>query len=256
MRKIKEARARKPVKECEDVKETQVQKPVGELKPEEVQALADKANKFDSLEKEFTVKSQKMAELEKKVDSVKPLEDFANYLSTNPDKAEAIQKILEGEVAEIKGKKDDGEELTSNEKKLLAKVDSLQKEITKEKGARESASLQVRRTNEIKEAFTLTKKDNPDFDKMGEMVVLAGLLINPKSTIKENIEKYLTERKGLTKTIIETYTNEKKEAARQKILGGGIGGADDKKELNLKDGSARKAAVEYMKQKRAEDTNT
>jgi len=220
------------------------------MSPEKIQELADKAQKYAQLEKEFTAKSQRLSSVEKELDSLGEWKQFGDFLKTHPDKLTAIEKILENEDPSS-AKEDpikDNDELSVGEKKLLSKIKSMEDSLKQEKGQRLSSERAAEGKQMLEGVLSKAHKEHDEFDEYGELVVLAALSIKPGANPQEQIDKYLKYKKDLEKKIIDKYTSEKIEKGKQKILAGGKGGSGAPDKLSFKDGSVKRAAIELLNQ--------
>jgi len=238
------------VKDVKDVKDAKA----GDTKvlsPEQVQELADKAEKYTQLEKEFTAKSQRLSAVEKELDNLGEWKQFGDFLKTHPDKLAAVEKILDNDdPAAVKEEIEKDDELSAGEKKLLSRIKGLEDSIKQEKGTRLSNERASEGKQLLEGVLSKAHKEHEDFDEYGELVVLAALSIKPNANPQDQIDKYLKYKKDLTKTIIENYSKEKIKEGRKKILTGGKGGSLTEEKLSFKDGSVKRAAIELLNQSR------
>lgn len=246
--KVKEAE-KKEAEKKDGAKEEVLKVKVGdkEMTLDEVNA---ELAKVKEIEAEYNKRYIELSNVHKELEPVMQLQQF---LTDNPDKAGKIAEILEGK--EIKAEKFETD--IPEVKKLKDELDELKKSLTETT----SSITQQQRVKDEQEFLSreLTKLSSK-YEDLDEEVLYAKLLSTPnlgqipRPNLAELMEKIASDLDKRAKDKRQQYVQRyllEKEKADKETRGEGKGGAAgaekiEVKGLEVRDGSAKKAAMDYL----------
>ena len=166
-----------PQETPEDVQKLKVGE--NEYTQDEISALIDKANRYDPLEKDYTRKSQRLAQYEKDKDLLDSAKNLYGLIDKNPELGTHLKtlvaKAIAGEPLTLKEQKelddvsDDG---SASEKRLMSKIEALEKKISGFDSSRQEDQMMRERESQFEEI----SKEFPVFkDNLHARVVLESL---------------------------------------------------------------------------------
>lgn len=191
--------------------------------------------------KDYTQKTQKLAEDTKSLERLQSMADFIDS-PDNKAKAERILKIVRGEEEALPPENEDEDPAITKMRDRLAVTEKKLEGFLSDSNEKSHAATLKEIAAEAKEV----KAKYPDLDKDDMEFIYAIAEGKPDEHLLKSAERYVTKLAGRDKNTIKSYLESKEKDKKNFVEGKALSAPPADRKISLNDGSAQKAFTETL----------